>query len=514
MKWAILLCAVTVYAQPRFEPSEVCSMCHSRLSSQPDAPIEIAPYALWSGTMKANSARDPYWKAKVREEAALNPAAAALIEDTCLRCHAPAQQHEYRGRKPGMRFSELGESGDDGVTCSLCHQITAAGFGRKASFTAGFEIGAEEKIFGPHANPFSMPMLHHTGYQPVESRHVLDSALCGTCHTVITRALDRAGNPAGEFVEQAPYLEWLAGSYSDEGRTCQSCHMPLLRNGEGQLEASYIAHRPPGGPFPPTSPRTPFGRHSFSGGNVQGPEMLAELLKDRVGILHQASGRARDMLSAAVRITGSTSWREGVLELEIRVENRTGHKLPTAYPSRRLWLHVRVVDGSGNPVFESGAWDPATSEIRGISGVQPHYSRISNPGQVMIYEAEHGDLDGRGTTSLLRAARYLKDNRILPRGFDPSRRLPDGMSGRLLAPVGTERDPDFVPGSDQVMYAIPGRSGPRPARIFAEAVYQSIKPAHAAATSSLATPESRLFATLYARHRDPVVIARLEILVP
>ena len=130
---------------------------------------------------------------------------------------------------------------------------------------------AEEKIFGPHANPFSMPMLHHTGYEPVESRHVLDSALCGTCHTVITPTLDRAGNPAGEFVEQAPYLEWLAGSYSDEGRTCQSCHMPLLRNGKGQLEASYIAHRPPGGPFPPTSPRTPFGRHSFSGGNVRGP---------------------------------------------------------------------------------------------------------------------------------------------------------------------------------------------------------------------------------------------------
>ena len=87
----------------------------------------------------------------------------------------------------------------------------------------------------------------------------------------------------------------------------------------------------------------------------------------------------------------------------------------------------------------------------------------------MIYEAEHGDLDGRATTSLLRAARYLKDNRILPRGFDPARRLPDGMSGRLWLRWEPERDPDFVPGSDQVMYAIPGRSGQRPARIFVEA---------------------------------------------
>ena len=38
----------------------------------------------------------------------------------------------------------------------------------------------------------------------------------------------------------------------------------------------------------------------------------------------------------------------------VAVENLAGHKLPTAYPSRRVWLHVTVLDGP-DVVFESGA---------------------------------------------------------------------------------------------------------------------------------------------------------------
>ena len=39
--------------------------------------------------------------------------------------------------------------------------------------------------------------------------------------------------------------------------------------------------------------------------------------------------------------------RDGRLEAEISIENLAGHKLPTAYPSRRVWLHVTVRDGHG-----------------------------------------------------------------------------------------------------------------------------------------------------------------------
>ena len=43
---------------------------------------------------------------------------------------------------------------------------------------------------------------------------------------------------------------------------------------------------------------------------------------------------------------------------EISIENLGGHKLPTAYPSRRVWLHLTVRDSRGNALFESGALHP------------------------------------------------------------------------------------------------------------------------------------------------------------
>ena len=43
---------------------------------------------------------------------------------------------------------------------------------------------------------------------------------------------------------------------------------------------------------------------------------------------------------------------------------------------------------------------------------------IDRPDQVQIYESILGDADSHPTTGLLSAVRYLKDNRLLPRGFD------------------------------------------------------------------------------------------------
>ena len=52
------------------------------------------------------------------------------------------------------------------------------------------------------------------------------------------------------------------------------------------------------------------------------------------------------------------------------------------------------------------------------SRFEPHYTEISEPGQVQIYEPIMADSQGKVTTGLLSAVRYVKDNRILPNGFD------------------------------------------------------------------------------------------------
>lgn len=481
IRGAVALIASAAFAAPRFEPARECALCHTRLSDPNDAKRTVGQYPLWLGTMMANSARDPFWRAKVQDEVRLNPSAAAVIEDKCLRCHAPAQQYAHRAAGTSMKLRDLDELGVDGATCSVCHQITAAGLGGKSSFTGGFIIDTEQRIYGPHANPFVMPMIHHVGYTAFESRHILESSLCGTCHTVITPALDADGRTAGEFVEQAPFLEWLAGGYPAQGRTCQSCHLPVLKAGSGEPAAAYIAHRPPGGPFPPTSPRTPFGQHYFVGGNVHGPLVLSGALREHTRELEQTSIRARENLRSAIALDARAGRRAGLVELAVSVRNLTGHKLPTGFPSRRIWLHVTALDSGGRVVFESGARNMVVANA-------PHYTRIRAPGEVMIYEAEFVDIGRKPTTSLMRAACYSKDNRILPLGFDPAK------AWREIAPAGADDDADFVAGSDRIVYELPGAT----ARARVEALYQSVKPSH-------------MLPGMDPRYAQPVSIADAEI---
>ncbi len=49
---------------------------------------------------------------------------------------------------------------------------------------------------------------------------------------------------------------------------------------------------------------------------------------------------------------------------------------------------------------------------------EPHHSEITSPQQVEIFEPILGDSQGKVTTGLLNAVGYLKDNRLLPAGFD------------------------------------------------------------------------------------------------
>lgn len=179
---AIPVWVVPALGAPRFVSANLCSACHSQLydigrEPSPDPagmaramrmmhhggppppvdPASIAPYALWSASMMAHSATDPYWRAKVRYETAANPSAAAAIEDTCLSCHAPMQHYRARAAQTTVRLGGLSADGMEGVSCTVCHQIPGERLGTKESFTAGFRINDAGEIYGPHRNPFPTP---------------------------------------------------------------------------------------------------------------------------------------------------------------------------------------------------------------------------------------------------------------------------------------------------------------------------------------------------------------------
>jgi hypothetical protein len=135
------------------------------------------------------------------------------------------------------------------------------------------------------------------------------------------------------------------------------------------------------------------------------------------------------------------------LTFNVRVTNTTGHRFPTGYPSRRAWLHVRVLDAGGVVRFEWGAptaWG-ASSTARATlleaqrDMVRPHLQAITRDDQVQVYETVMVDVEGAVTHLPLRAARYLKDNRILPRGWRATTPTPPSPP-----PPGVEGDADFA----------------------------------------------------------------------
>jgi hypothetical protein len=464
-----------------FQTSDRCMACHNSLftPSGEDVSIGIG----WRASMMANSARDPYWQAGVRREILDHPESKALIEDECAICHMPMARYQaHTENREAEVFTHLPFDPDnqedllaaDGVSCSLCHQIAPDKLGTRESLVGRFVIDTSKpKGQRNEYGPYQVDAGHQTimrsssgGWQPAEGEHIRRSELCATCHTLITTALGPNGETIGSLPEQVPYQEWLHSEFR-ETRSCQSCHMPAVQE-----------------PTPITrvlgEPREGLARHVFVGGNFFIQRVLNRF-RGELSVaaypqeLETAAARTVAHLesqTARVTVTGAAV-RNGRLEAEVLVENLGGHKLPTAYPSRRAWLHVTVTDASGAVLFESGKLEPSGRIVGNDNDAdplryEPHYTQIESPDQVQIYEGIVVDRNGRPTTGLLSAVRYEKDNRLLPRGFDKA------TAEEEIAVQGAARaDADFAGGGDRVRYLIPV-TAQGPLRVEAELWFQPI----------------------------------------
>lgn len=476
-----------------------CSSCHGTSEGLPDASW-LASNA-WSGSMKANAARDPlFW-------AALDVAERDVpgVGDWCLRCHAPAGWLAGRVRKTGhgspplvngtqgclLSGSLVAADGPDndfaGVTCHLCHRAEERGplgqplvLGQGALWLddalscltpQGSFFGPCRK--GPHDYPPGgsvLPPPH--GWE--QDGFLGTGHFCGTCHDV-TSPLTSAGPlktlilPDGTdsgipFPIERTFSEWLNSDFgatvfrdgfgSDpperialpRGQTCQSCH---LRK-EQDPAARACGFEMPG------SRSGQMSVHEFAGANTWIPAILRDLYGlgreqafDRTiawaeRLLTQESASLEASVQSFTGIPGS-------LALRVRVTNRSGHKLPTGYSEgRRMWLWVRVRDAASQTIFESGAWNPATGEL------------ASDP-QLKVYEIVQGiwNRNGQGTCDADDGAGrklfhfalndcIVKDNRIPPRGFT-------GGASLELRPVGhlyPEASPGVLAHWDDTTYAI------------------------------------------------------------
>jgi hypothetical protein len=187
----------------------------------------------------------------------------------------------------------------------------------------------------------------------------------------------------------------------------------------------------------------------------------------------------------------------GELSVKVTVQNLGGHKLPTAFPSRRAWLHVIVTDRAGHAVFESGALRENGSIVGNdndddASGFEPHHRVIHSPDEVQIFESILGDASGHVTTGLLSATGYLKDNRLLPKGFDKTTAAPEiAVHGDALD------DPGFTAAGAEVVYLIDLHAAPGPYSVTAELWYEPVGFRWANNLKPYPAPEPRRFVEQY-----------------
>ncbi len=552
-----------------FSSASRCSECHkastdsSNTLREPVSGEDISPQTGWCHSLMANSFSDPYFQAVMQNEVAEFPAIAGFIEDKCLNCHTPMSRTHAHQTGTSLSTENCGLSDGcyrledsldqmharEGISCTACHQMQASD-----SDSGEYVISPTDRIiYGPQENPLVGPMLNNTQYQPVASSHISESQFCGGCHDLSTPSINVSTGEVSEhkFPEQTPYSEWENSIFSQPGpaaQSCQDCHMPEIDNYQTALAVKRNGEANPGWPI-----RENYSQHTFVGANTHILSILKEQ-RDVLGIadvttvegFQRQIDLTREFISnnSADLAVDSISYGNESLDIDVSIHNKSGHKFPSSYPSRRVWLNLIVRDSSGAVLFQSGTPDSngfldtdaahgstVCTEVQKSTNYavedcySAHQDIIENEQQVAVYEAVMADSNGHSNYVLLYGDHYLKDNRIPPTGYTE---LPDNpLFDETTAIAGLARqDADFNKaangdqgtGSDVVHYRIPWAANwpLNPAEIEVEVIlyYQTIRPAFVMALQGdheLVTH----FVDSYRQHPpQPEVIANLSVQLP
>lgn len=468
----------------------------------------------WRASMMANSAKDPFWRAKVSHEVLLYPQHQQTIETKCTSCHAPLGHFSalHQGQQYYSMAEMLADSlALDGVSCLACHQQGMEDLGNLHSGNLNF-VDTARVAFGPYISPLESPMVMASDYKPVYSEHISDAGICAGCHTLITETLDYNGNYTGNtFVEQATYHEWLNSDYEGNDVTCQTCHMEAMTRGQVLIAAGYE-----------TEPRTPFYLHELAGANV----FMLKIFRDN--IIELGLSATEQQFDDAIAATEDMLFTKSItLDLmsfertpdtaffEMNIANLAGHKFPSGYPSRRAFVEFLVQNDMGDTLFISGKTDEDFEVIGHNADYEPHYDIIRSEDEVQIYEQVIADVNGDVTTVLVRGASSPKDNRLPPEGFLSTHPTYDTVRVYGLA----EMDSNFNlnegvegTGADKLYFHIPLNGETGELEATAKVYYQTAPPKWMEEMFSEQTQEIDDFRALFdAAEKQPILIKQKSI---
>lgn len=272
------------------------------------------------------------WRTSMHRYAMVDPVFRALVyqrqrdfdgeqDQFCTQCHSAIAT---RGGEivPGFSFDDLSPLALEGVTCDGCHRVSTM----ERDFNSGHVLSPGGPVRASIRDPMPSP-AHAAAYNPLQET----SRFCGGCHDVYE--LD------GLALER-PYEEWTTSPAAEQGRDCQSCHMPTYR-----------------GRATPDSPERDLHAHGFVGVDVPlsdgfvTPEEL-DATRARVEALLATA--------ASMSVRAPTILRAGAqLDVEIVVRNLIdAHNLPTGSTFlRQLWIELVVEDATGATIYETGTLD-------------------------------------------------------------------------------------------------------------------------------------------------------------
>ena len=464
----------------QFPLATSCISCHDNIQATDDSTYSLVKD--WQQSVHAQSALDPLFLAVARSETMIHPDASEAIQGVCAACHLPMADFNAQSLDVSQAFLDNSALSNnefyalyaEGDSCMICHQLTLKDIPDNVSFR-----GSELSIDLSQAEPGDLRSLYSyfslnengqslmkkvLGYTSVREQAMRKDSTCIPCHTLYTDSFTVEGEPTGiQLPEQVTELEWSNSGYWDQ--PCISCHMPLITD-YGALSNREIADAVHGWIY----------GHTFPGANAY----VLRLNDDEDGSLEQGITQTEEFLqtqTAKLSLSGEIDQNvdgSSLLALDVRVNSITGHKFPTGFPSRRAWIHVKVLDEAGKVIYESGAYDDEGKILDNDGDLQkgefePHYDVIDQPGQVQIYESVMIDSNGKATTNLLEGVYYGKDNRLLPFSFKKQSAPSD------CAVVGDAADDDdFIGGSDTVHYRITLPEGTGEVTIEVELLYQTV----------------------------------------
>lgn len=472
----------------QFQSAELCSYCHgnSQYVFDPDTggidtnfTSQNEPHFLWSGSMMAQAARDPIFRAALT----IAEQDAPGVGEFCWRCHSPTAWLEGRSQPyDGSNFHSIDLQG---VTCDNCHRMVDPLSEEGRSLVDRPVPGTGNGMYVISPDTAKRGPLHDAvaNHEWLFSDYHNQSQLCGSCHEVSNplHASNKDTQKPFQYTQIArTFSEWELSYYSKQGKggSCQSCHMPPR---EGRTCGYDFA------------PVRNLHTHGFAGSNYWALEILPMFWnydEREWDALQAGKYRALQTLRRAAKLT-IVQYPKAGQPLVVRVTNLTGHKLPTGDPeARRMWLHVQFFNTQGQLIGESGAYDFQ-------SGI------LNYDENAKVYESKPGILGEGPTYHLVLNNTFFKDNRIPPRGFRNA-----AFARRKMAPVGaTYADGQYW---DDTAYQVPAGT----ARIEVKLYYQVITKEYIEFLRSANTTDDwgeRLYqAWLTAGKAPPVVIASVS----